>query len=139
MVDQLFILTEQLFCCLFIFKGLSLLLQTPSWLSLIKLIVSMEKSQLQSLVLVSSLLGLCFGLFIVLTHNDWIWSYSVIVTVLGWITCLKCGFFLLFPQLAVWCIKTLYGSYKPLVLKWYFKGCGGVYILLSVLVGSAHI
>ena len=139
MSDSLFILAEQLVYCCFILLGLSLLWQTKAWLGLTALLAGMEDKTLASVLLGVSIICLPVGLFLVWVHNEWIMGYSVIVTIVGWIVCVKASCCLLFPNLAARLTKRFYkgGDACPF-LKWYIKGCGGLYILLGVLVYSTH-
>jgi len=54
--------------------------------------------QSPALVLFLSALGFVTGLLLVLTHNQWVFSWEVIVTIIGWSALLKSSLFLLFPK-----------------------------------------
>ena len=41
---------------------------------------------------------LIIGLAIVLTHNIWIWNWTVIITIVGWLSLIKGIWFIAFPD-----------------------------------------
>src|SRR6185295_6151297 len=51
-----------------------------------------------SLVYIGGVIGLFFGLLLVLTHNVWTADWRVIITVIGWIGLLKGVWIILFPD-----------------------------------------
>ncbi len=73
--------------------GLSLIVQPSFWVEC----VDRLRSDL-SRVLPLAYIGLAVGLVVVLLHNQWSWSPSVLVTVLGWLALIKSALFLLFPR-----------------------------------------
>ena len=132
MQESLFFLAEQLVFCLFIAWGISSIVQTKLWVKLVKLMYSQNEQTFNFICLVSGFIYLPFGLFLVLTHNDWDLSPSVIVTLIGWLILIKCVVLLLYPQIAFKC-KAIYGKDESF-LKWYMRICGVVYILMGLLV-----
>jgi len=46
------------------------------------------------------------GLAVVLLHNIWVWSPTVIVTIFGWLLIVKASFYLLVPKLSIKLIPT---------------------------------
>ena len=132
MQESLFFLAEQLVFCLFIAWGISFIVQTKLWVKLVKLMYSQNEQTFNFICLVSGFIYLPFGLFIVLTHNDWDLSPSVIVTLIGWLILVKCVVLLLYPQIALKC-KAIYGKDESF-LKWYMRICGFVYILMGLWV-----
>ena len=134
MQESLFFLAEQLFFCIFIPWGLSMIIQAKLWIKLVKFLYSRDTETFNLICLISGVVYLPFAVFLILTHNDWEWSPSVIVTVLGWMMFIKCFVLILCPQLALKC-KNLYNKDESF-LKWYLRGCGTIYILLGLLVAS---
>ena len=134
MQESLFFLVEQLTYCLFIPWGLSMVIQTTLWIKLIKLLYSQSEQTFKMICLFSSAIFLPLGALLVLTHNDWEMSPSVIVTILGWLILIKCLVLILFPQLALKA-KAIYSKSESF-LKWYLRICGTLYILLGLLVFS---
>ena len=132
MQENLFFLAEQLVFCILTLWGLSLLAQTRLWTALIKLMYSQNAQTLKLIYLACGALCLPFGLFLVLTHNDWEFTPSVIVTIVGWCALVKCIVLLLFPQ-AGNVTKILY-SKSERFLKWYLRCCGLIYVLAGLVV-----
>ena len=134
MQENLFFLAEQLFFCVFILWGLSMMIQTKLWVKLVKYIYNQSAETFNLICLVMSVLCLPFAVFLIFTHNDWEWTPSIIVTVIAWIMFIKCLTFTLYPQLALK-FKNFYGKDESF-LKWYLRGCGAIYVLLGLLVAS---
>ena len=132
MQESLFFLAEQLVFCLFIPVGISFILQTKLWIKLVKWLYSQNEQTFNLICLVSAFIYLPFGAFLVLTHNDWEFNPSVIVTIIGWLILIKCVVLLLYPQIALKC-KAIYGKDESF-LKWYLRICGVLYTLMGVLV-----
>ena len=134
MQESLFFLAEQLVFCLFVPWGLSMVIQHKLWIKLVQLLYSQNEQIFKLICLVNGVVWMPFGLFLVLTHNDWELSPSVIVTIIGWLTVLKCLMLILFPQLALKC-KAIYGKSESF-LKWYLIICGSLYVLMGLLIFS---
>ena len=134
MQESLFFLAEQVVFCLFIPWGLSLIIQTNLWIKLVKFLYSCNEQTFKLICLIAGIMWMPFGLFLILTHNDWNMSPSVIVTIIGWLTCIKCLFLILFPQIALK-LKFLYNKSESF-LNWYLRICGALYMLLGLLVLS---
>ena len=134
MQENLFFLSEQVVFCLFFAFGLSLLLQTHLYLALMNLLAKLSQAHFLLVCLLSGFVCLPFALFLVLTHNDWTLSPSVIVTVTGWITLCKSLLLLFWPQIFLK-IRPIY-LWTPRFLKWYVRVSGVLYILLALLVLS---
>ena len=134
MQESLFFLAEQIVFCLFIPIGISLIVQTKLWIKFIQLLYSQNEQTFKIICLVSSVICLPFGLFVVLTHNDWNMSPSVIVTAIGWIALIKCLVFMIYPQLALKA-KAIYGKGESF-LKKYLIVCGLLYIIMGLLIFS---
>ena len=134
MQDSLFFLAEQIVFCLFIPIGISLIVQSKLWVKLVQFLYSQNEQTFKIICLVSSFIYLPFGLFLVLTHNDWNMSPSVIVTIIGWVILVKCLILMIYPQLAL-LAKAIYGKSESF-LKKYLMVCGLLYIIMGLLVFS---
>jgi uncharacterized membrane protein HdeD (DUF308 family) len=82
-----------------------------------------------SMLLVSGMFALVAGIFLVLFHNFWVYSWEVIITVIGWAALIKGILLLLIP-----------GQMMDMSKKWFKKkylvaSSGGVAVLLGVLLG----
>ena len=134
MQENLFFLSEQLVFCFFIAYGLSLMVQTRLYIALLDFLSKLTRQNFLFICWACGLLCWPFSLFLVLTHNDWTLSPSVIVTVTGWIALCKSLLLLLLPQL-FWKIKPLFQA-KARFLKWYLRITGFLYLLLGGVVLS---
>ena len=132
MQESLFFLVEQLLFFMLLFLGLSFVIQNQLWIKLIKFLYSQEEQTFQIICLVSgAVLTLPVGLLLVLTHNDWELSPSLIVTVIGWVALVKALFLILYPKIFLK-FKALYGKSESF-LKWYLRICGILYILMGLI------
>ncbi len=134
MQENLFFLSEQVVFCLFFAIGLSFLLQTRLYLALMNLLAQLSPPNFLLVCLLSGFVCLPLALFLVLTHNDWTLSPSVIVTLTGWITLCKSLLLLFWPRLFLK-IRPIY-RWKSSFLKWYLRVSGVLYIVLALLVLS---
>ena len=50
-------------------------------------------------IYVSGTMAIVFGLLIIILHNEWLWNWPVIITVLGWLTLLKGAVRVVAPKL----------------------------------------
>ncbi len=87
-------LAEKIVGLMYLVMGLSLVIRTKDWVKFSDEFLK-NKTQIHPIVF----FALPFGLFIVLVHNQWEWSPSVIVTLLGWIAVIKSVLFLLHPKI----------------------------------------
>ena len=129
---SLFTLVEQGIGYLISIVGLSVLLRTQIWIQVLETVCSWKKQTLVTFTLLCSFMYIPFGVGIVLIHNEWMMSSSVIVTILGWIVFLKSLIFLFFPE-KVDLMKLLMNKGEKF-LNWFFKIVGVVFIGLGLLV-----
>jgi len=129
---SLFTLVEQGMGYLIGIVGLSVLLKTQNWVDVLKAVCSWKKQTLVTFTLLCSFMYIPFGVGIVLIHNEWSWSSSVIITILGWIILLKMLIFLFFPE-KVEMMKWLMNKGENF-LNWFFKVVGVIYIGLGLWV-----
>src|SRR3954471_12069026 len=78
---------------MWIIFGLSHLLHAGRWVALLYPLKERPEGGF-----VLALLGLPFGLVMILGHNIWVWDIPVIVTIAGWLTTIKSTIYLLFPN-----------------------------------------
>lgn len=129
---SLFTLVEQGMGYLIGLVGISVLLRTQSWINVLNAVCSWKKQTLVTFTLLCSFLYLPMGMAIVLVHNEWIWSSSVIVTILGWIILMKMLVFLFFPE-KVEMIKWLKNKGEKFMY-WFFKTVGVIYVGLGLWI-----
>lgn len=109
---------------MWIIFGLSHLLHARRW---VQLLYPLKERPEGGFVL--ALLGLPFGLVMILGHNLWVWDIPVIVTIAGWATTLKSTIYLLFPTAHR---RVMAANAKPEVG---FRIVGAVFIVLGMVVG----
>ena len=69
------------------------------------------------------------GLITVWVHNDWHFSITVIVTLLGWILTIKSTLWLFFPHF----FARLAKKFSPLILNLWFRLSYGAFIIVLAL------
>ena len=52
----------------------------------------------RGLIFLAGVLTLVTGLSIVLTHNEWVWGWPVVITILGWLGVVGGAFRIIFPD-----------------------------------------
>ena len=134
MQENLFFLSEQLVFCFFISYGLSLMVQTRLYMALLDLLNQSPRPRFLLICLVCGLFCLPFSLLLVLTHNDWSLSPSIIVTLTGWVALIKSLLLFLCPQL-FWKMRKIF-QIKASALKWLARIAGFVYLVLGLVVLS---
>jgi len=101
--------------------GISLLARQGMWMHVVK---KFMKSS--TLITVVAMAELILGLLIVISHNIWVQSWVVVVTLIGWIMVIEGAAYLLLPQDSM---KGLIRSFnKPM---WY-RVCGIVSLALGL-------
>lgn len=79
-------------------------------------------------ILLSTILALTIGSFLVLTHNVWDPNWTVLITIFGWLALLK-GFLLaIFPQ------QMIALSVKILKNTWVYYTAGTFYTIIGVVL-----
>jgi hypothetical protein len=88
-----------------------------------------EIANSSSLIILSGVIALLFGILILLSHNIWLWSWPLLVTLSGWLAFLKGACLLIIPTtFLAWC-KPLFTPERILI-----TGC--CLVLLGVLFSS---
>ena len=103
--------------------GLSHLLHAGRWVALLYPLKERPEGGF-----VLALLGLPFGLMMILGHNVWVWDIPVIVTIAGWLTTFKSTIYLLFPNAHR---RVMAANAHP---ETGFRVVGAVFFVLGVLV-----
>jgi hypothetical protein len=86
-------LVEWFVACALLLVGLSLLLRARAWMSAFSSAISHPLAPM-----LTGLYALLMGLFVVLAHNVWVTDARVLVTLVGWVSLVVGGFFLLVPE-----------------------------------------
>lgn len=71
-----------------------------------------------SLVSLSGALGLVIGLIIVVSHNIWVSTWPVVVTVVGWIVLVQALMRIFFPETFIKLMKELMAKTGYLLMTW---------------------
>ena len=95
MISNLYSLIECVVGASFVIWGITVCINVKPVQKFIKFFVSSDNTII--IYGVASLV-LPFGLAIIFAHNDWTYSASIIVTLVGWIVTIKCILWLIIPQ-----------------------------------------
>ncbi len=87
-----------------------------------------EITNSSSQVVLSGVIALVIGILMVLSHNIWVLSWPLLVTIAGWLALIKGACLLIIPT-------TFLAWYKPLYKAERIRIIGCVLILLGVLFG----
>ena len=113
--------------------GLASLINKNITKSFFNSFTNIEKNEI--LIYLTASMLLILGLITVGVHNDWYWSFSIIVTILGWVLIIKCSLLLLFPTHVIKLAK----KFSNLVLHAWFRWIyGAITIILALLILSRH-
>jgi len=82
------------------------------------------------LILLASILTLILGIILIISHNIWIVSWHLIITIFAWFVLFKGAFLMMFPNALSNCIKHYKTKYKIDVLDWLKWIC-----IISLFVG----
>lgn len=87
------LLIAQIYALMLFFIGLSLLSAKKDWLAAVKELLNKRYG-----VLLYSFACLPFMIAVVLVHNIWAWTPTVIITAFGWLGMIKCVVYLINPH-----------------------------------------
>ena len=87
------VIIEKIVALFYLVLGLSCIIQARIWIDL-----SRELLKKPSSLIFWSTQFLPLGLIVILGHNLWVSDWRVIITIVGWLTTLKCLLYLLFPR-----------------------------------------
>ena len=126
-------LVESVIGSTLIIWGLALIINKHIIRSFFDTFTNVEKNE--TLIYLTACMFLILGLITVWVHNDWLWSFTVIVTFMGWFIIIDTVLWFLFPRFLANLIK----KFSPLVHKTWFRiGCGVVTITLGLLIIGKH-
>ena len=113
-------------------SGLSVLVRPKRWVEFLRDVYILKKKSLSVLTISTAAISLPLGLALVVAHNTWTLSSSVIVTVVAWAILVKQVFFLFFPEAMK--VLDIFHRKTDSFLCWFFRIAGGIYIVLGVWV-----
>ncbi|MCY4321543.1 MAG: hypothetical protein OXC37_03950 [Bdellovibrionaceae bacterium] len=87
--------------------------------------------QNEGLIYMTAWMFLILGLITVLTHNDWYFGYSLIVTLFGWLVLVKAFLWLLLPKILIHFAKKMSFIIKH---KWFHLIYGIIILILGLIV-----
>ena len=124
MTTDLYSLIEQLTAWLFIQWGFVILINKNILKKYLGLFSSEdEKHEMMSYIMAA--LFVVLGGLIILTHNDWIFGPSVVVTAMGWILAVKYTLWLAIPKI----MRKIVIKFKPVIMSSWFSpaiGCASI-------------
>lgn len=113
---------------LFLILGVSMAVNPQFWLDSIE---ALRKNRAAMLGL--GFWALSYGLLVVITHNKWRWSPSVMITIIGWSALVKYMIYFICPEI-LW---NTYDRIKPFYTAKLMRIYGSVFVLLMLwLVAS---
>ena len=89
-------LVENVIASAFMIGGLALMVNSGIVRSLFDTFTDIEKNE--ALVHLTAWMFLMLGLITVWVHNDWSFSYSILITLFGWILVIKASLWLFIPR-----------------------------------------
>ena len=133
MLNDMYSLVESVVGSALLIWGVALLVNKHIIQSFFDTFTNIEENETLSYLTASMFLIL--GLIIMFVHNDWYWSFGIIVTVLGWILFFKASLWLFFPKT----LSRLAKKFSHLVLAGWFRFVyGGIITLLGLIVLSKY-
>ena len=134
MVDNLYSLVEVVLGTSLLLWGVALLVHIQSAQALIDFIIDDVQSPIWTYTVAA--VGLICGLAVVWAHNEWAFSPSGIVTLIGWIVTIECFLWIVFPWQARQAVKKLGSFLKSPV---FLRGYGAVITVLGALIVWPYI
>ena len=129
MLIDLYSLVESVIGSTLIIWGLALIVNKNIIKSFFDTFINLEKNE--TLSYLTSSMFLILGLIIVWVHNDWYWSPTIIVTLIGWIITIKASLWLFFPKIFI----SLAKRFSFIILyPWFHLAYGLCMILFGLLI-----
>jgi len=134
MVDNLYSLVEVVLGTSLLLWGVALVIHVKSAQAMIDFIVDDKYSSIFTYIVASVFLS--GGLAIVWIHNEWVFDFPVIVTLIGWIWTIKCFLWLVIPGTLRKVLKTLQPFLKN---HWFIRGYGAFIAVLGKLIIFSYV
>ena len=129
MLIDMYSVVENVTASSLIFWGLALMINSHIIESFIKTFTNVEDNE--TLSYLTGSMFFILGLIVLFVHNDWYLSFSLIVTLTGWIVAIKAALWVLFPFFFARQLKKI----SPLILNFWFRMVsGGFLIILGLLI-----
>ena len=134
MVDNLYSLVEVVLGTSLLLWGVALVIHVKSAQAVIDFIVDDNYSPILTYIVASVFLS--GGLAIVWIHNEWVFDFPVIVTLIGWVWTIKCFLWLVIPGTLRKVLKTLQPFLKN---HWFIRGYGAFIAVLGKLIIFSYV
>ena len=134
MVDNLYSLVEVVLGTSLLLWGVALVIHVKSAQTMIDFIVDDNYSPIFTYIVASVFLS--GGLAIVWIHNEWVFDFPVIVTLIGWVWTIKCFLWLIIPGTLRKVLKTLQPFLKN---HWFIRGYGAFIAVLGKLIIFSYV
>lgn len=133
MFIDMYSLVENVLGSVLLIWGVALVVNKHIIPAFVKTFMDIEKNE--TLAYLTASMFLILGLITVWVHNDWYWSLTVIVTLLGWLITIKSSLWLFFPRF----LTKLAKKFSPLVLHTWFRIPYGLLVaILGLLILSKY-
>ena len=134
MVDNLYSLVEVVLGTSLLLWGVALVIHVKSAQTMIDFIVDDNYSPIMTYIVASVFLS--GGLAIVWIHNEWVFDFPVIVTLIGWAWTIKCFLWLVIPGTLRKVLKILQPYLKN---HWFIRGYGAFIAVLGKLIIFSYV
>ncbi|MCY4513213.1 MAG: hypothetical protein OXB86_05955 [Bdellovibrionales bacterium] len=134
MVDNLYSLVEVVLGSSLLLWGMALVIHVKSAQAVVDFIVNDETSF--TLTYIMAAVFLSWGLAIIWIHNEWVFDFPVIVTLIGWLWTIKCFLWLVIPGPLRKGLKILYPILKN---HWFLRGYGAFIAVLGALIIFSYV
>ena len=134
MVDNLYSLVEVVLGTSLLLWGVALVIHVKPAQAMIDFIVDDQYSPIFTYIVAAVFLS--GGLAIVWIHNEWVFDFPVIVTLIGWVWTIKCFLWLIIPGTLRKVLKTLQPFLKN---HWFIRGYGAFIAVLGKLIIFSYV
>jgi len=93
--------------------------------------IALQYSQNSALIYFGGILALFFGLLIILFHNVWIWNWTIIITLFGWIGLIKGAWLIIFPSTVKNFVKRYQNSTRPIIAQSLIVFTIGIFLIVQ--------
>ncbi|MDE0092052.1 MAG: hypothetical protein OXN83_02060 [Oligoflexia bacterium] len=129
MLIDLYSLVENVIASAFVIGGIALTVNSSITRSLFDTFTDIENNA--GLIYLTAWMFLMLGLITVWVHTDWYFSYSILITLFGWILVVKASLWLLFPRLIIRFAKKLSFIVKS---QWFHIVYGLTLLLIGLFI-----
>ena len=133
MIDNLYSLVEVVLGSSLLIWGLALVINVKPVQQFLNFFLKDNLSPIFIFVVASLLLPL--GLSVIWIHNEWVFDFPVIVTLVGWAVVIKCFLWMVLPKQLVKIIKWM----QPILNNpWFIRGYGLLCLILGAFITKPY-